>query len=157
MVLGLISCKENAGTEKETIKTDEQANTTLLNPPNQSQDAATATPLAITASWNGIKKMTEADFAKTLPIASVLTVVDFSAEWCGPCKRQYPILASIAKQMEGKVNFANIDVDENPNIAQQLGITSIPLLVFYKNGKIVHKVVGLQPEADLISTISEHL
>jgi len=111
----------------------------------------------VAANWKGILKMNDADFTKKIAATPGLTVVDFSAEWCGPCKKLHPILESLAKQMEGKVNFGNVDVDESPNIATELDISGIPLLVFYKNGKIVDKIIGLLPEADLKAKINEHL
>ena len=161
-----ISCKQaaNNSTTENTpsngdssySRSDRQPMTPQPPPPPNPDATVQNTPVK-GSTWKGIQKMTEAEFAKKLPESAVLTVVDFSAEWCGPCKKQYPILVSIAKEMQGKVNFANIDVDENPNIAAELEISSIPLLVFYKNGKIVHKIIGLQPEAELKATIKDYL
>ncbi len=160
-----VSCKqasnksttETTPTKSDTgySRNDRMPNIIPVPPPNP--DAPVINPAVKGSTWNGIQKMTEAEFAEKLPQSAVLTVVDFSAEWCGPCKRQYPILEAIAKEMKGKVNFANIDVDENPNIAAELEISSIPLLVFYKDGKIVHKIIGLQPEAQLKATIKDYL
>ena len=118
-------------------------------------DIVTSTPL--TSSWKGIQKMNDEDFSKKMAATPGLTVVDFSAEWCGPCKLLHPILVSLANEMEGKVNFGNVDVDESPNIATELAITGIPLLVFYKNGKIVDKIIGLLPKEDLKAKINQHL
>ncbi len=164
-----VSCKQaanNSTTDNSTTETTPSKPDTgysrsdgmpTIAPPPPNPDAKAQNKPVKGSTWKGIQKMTEAEFAEKLPQSAVLTVVDFSAEWCGPCKRQYPILEAIAKEMQGKVNFANIDVDENPNIAAELEISSIPLLVFYKDGKIVHKIVGLQPQAELKATIKEYL
>lgn len=96
--------------------------------------------------WEGIRKMGENEFGPLVRDASGITVVDFSAEWCGPCRRLEPILASLATQYAGKVRFANIDVDENTNLAVSLAITSIPLIAYYKDGQLVGKEVGLRSE-----------
>ncbi|MES2773315.1 MAG: thioredoxin [Bacteroidota bacterium] len=136
--------------------TNEKADTLNKVTENPQLDTTASKP-AVAASWKGILKITDAGFAEKIAATPGLTVVDFSAEWCGPCKQLHPILESLAKQMEGKVNFANVDVDESPNIATELAISSIPLLVFYKDGKIVDKTVGLLPEADIKAKINEHL
>ncbi len=163
VILISVSCKQaatNNTTEPTLSKSDSSyssGNGMPIIQPATNPEAPVNSTTVKGGTWKGIQKMTEAEFAQKLPESAVLTIVDFSAEWCGPCKMQYPILEAIAKEMQGKVNFANIDVDESPKIAAELGISSIPLLVFYKNGKIVHKIVGLQPEAALKATINEYL
>ncbi|WP_304055290.1 thioredoxin [Levilactobacillus namurensis] len=80
---------------------------------------------------------------------AVLTVVDFWAAWCGPCKMQTPVLEDLDQDYAGQVKFASLDVDQNQELAQSLGIMSIPSLVIFKNGKPTEKVVGFHPKAAL--------
>lgn len=80
---------------------------------------------------------------------TALTVVDFWATWCGPCKMQTPVLEGLDAEYAGKVKFASLDVDQNQELAQALGIMSIPSLVVFKNGKPTEKVVGFHPKAAL--------
>ena len=76
-------------------------------------------------------------------------MVDFWAAWCGPCRAIAPAVEEIAAEMEGKAVVGKIDVDVNPNVSAQFGITSIPTLLFFKDGKLVDKAVGAQPKAAL--------
>ena len=107
------------------------------------------TSQADVAEWEGVRKMGEAEFKQSVLKTTGITVVDFSAEWCRPCRQLQPILASIATQYAGKVRFANIDVDENTSLAVSLSITSIPFIAYYKAGQLVDKEVGLRSEKDL--------
>ncbi|MBE8539073.1 thioredoxin [Geoglobus acetivorans] len=76
-------------------------------------------------------------------------VVDFWAEWCMPCRMIAPIVEQLAKEYAGKVVFAKLNTDENPMIASRYGITGIPTLIFFKDGRPVDKVVGALPKAEL--------
>ena len=84
-----------------------------------------------------------------------IVLVDFWAEWCGPCKMIGPALEEIAKEMQGKVKIAKVNVDENPGIAGQLGIRSIPTLMLFKNGKLAGQKVGAAPKGDLTKWIQQ--
>lgn len=88
--------------------------------------------------------------------AQGVTLVDFWAEWCGPCRMVAPIVEELSGEMES-VKFAKVNVDENQGIAQSLGITAIPTLVLYRDGKPVDKVVGLLPKEQLKEFIEKHL
>ncbi|NEK20666.1 thioredoxin [Rhizobium leguminosarum] len=82
-------------------------------------------------------------------------VVDFWAEWCGPCKMIAPSLEEIAVEMEGKVKVAKLNIDENPELAEQFGVRSIPTLAIFKGGKVADISVGVKPKTDLSNWISK--
>ena len=76
-------------------------------------------------------------------------LVDFWAEWCGPCKMIAPAVHDLALEYEGKLNVAKVDVDSNPNIAMKFGVRSIPALIFFKDGEPVDQVIGALPKGAL--------
>ncbi len=94
-------------------------------------------------------KVTDASFEQDVLKASTPVVVDFWAEWCGPCRMIGPALEEISNEMQGKVTIAKVNVDENPGIASQLGIRSIPTLMLFKDGKLAGQKVGAAPKGDL--------
>ncbi|MDD2958661.1 MAG: thioredoxin [Lachnospiraceae bacterium] len=102
-----------------------------------------------------VKKITENEFKEVL--AAKMALVDFSAVWCGPCRMVAPVLEEVSEEMNDSVAFFNIDVDENPNLAQKYGITSIPALVLMKEGKVLDLQVGFLPKAGIISYIKSKL
>ncbi len=83
-------------------------------------------------------------------------VLDCWAEWCGPCKMISPIVEELADEYEGEVAFGKLDCDENKNIVMEYGIMAIPTLLFFKNGELVDKVVGVVPKEDIQRTVEEH-
>jgi thioredoxin 1 len=85
-----------------------------------------------------------------------LVLVDFHAEWCGPCKMLSPIVARVAKQVGDDVRVVKIDVDKNQSIAATLGIRGVPTLVLYKEGKLVWRQSGVIQERDLLLVINQH-
>jgi thioredoxin 1 len=82
-------------------------------------------------------------------------VVDFWAEWCGPCRMIAPALEEIAKELEGKVKIVKMNVDENPRVPGQFGIRGIPALLLFRNGQVTAQKVGAQPKGQLMAWISE--
>ena len=80
-------------------------------------------------------------------------VVDFWAEWCGPCKAIAPIVDELAEEYDGRVKFAKMDVDSNPNTPQKFGIRGIPALLIFKDGDKVGQLVGAAPKAKLVQSI----
>ena len=90
-------------------------------------------------------------------IKSGVTLVDFNAPWCGPCRMQKPVLEHLAEQRVGKVTFAEVNVDENQQSAVKLGIMSIPTIIIFKDGKEIERFVGFQPENALSVAIEKAL
>jgi thioredoxin 1 len=93
--------------------------------------------------------LTEQTFDEVLLATPGLVMVDFWAEWCGPCRAIAPVLEELAEASEGRVTLMKINVDENPGLAAHYGIRSIPTIVFFKEGAVVDRVVGAVPKAVL--------
>lgn len=101
--------------------------------------------------------VTDAAFEKTVLQSTLPVIVDFWAPWCGPCKMIAPVLEKIAKEYAGKVIVAKVNTDENPEWAMKYGIQGIPTLLFFSNGKIVHRQVGALPERALRDIVAQFL
>lgn len=90
-------------------------------------------------------------------VESGVTLVDFWAPWCGPCKMQLPIVEELATELEGSATIGKINVDEQPELASQFGVMSIPTLILFKDGQPVDKMVGLQSKDALKAKISNQM
>lgn len=100
---------------------------------------------------------TDSNFETEVLKSHKLSVVDFWATWCGPCIALGPTIETLAKDYEGRVNVGKLNVDENSNVSMQYGITSIPCILFIKDGKVVDKQVGVVPKSVLESKIAAHM
>lgn len=86
-----------------------------------------------------------------------ITIVDFFANWCGPCRKLSPLLEEVEKEFSEKIDFKKIDTDENIELAQKYQVTGLPTLLVFKNGEIVERMVGLMPKSTIITNIEKHV
>jgi thioredoxin 1 len=98
-------------------------------------------------------KVDEQNFEKEVIKSETPVLVDFWAEWCGPCKALGPIIAQLAEEYQGKLKVGKLNVDENNNLAMQYGVMSIPTMKFFKNGKVVAELIGAQPKQNIQEVI----
>ncbi len=102
-------------------------------------------------------EFSDSNFQADVLDSDKLSVVDFWAEWCGPCRAVGPVVEELAKEYDGKVNVGKVNVDENPETSMNYGITSIPAILFIKGGEVVDKQVGAVPKSVLNKKIQANL
>jgi len=98
-------------------------------------------------------EVTEANFEEIVEKSDKPVIVDFWAEWCGPCRMVGPIVDEIGKEFEGKAVVTKVDVDSNPGISAKFGIRNIPTILFFKNGEVVDKQVGAVPKGTIVNKL----
>jgi len=103
------------------------------------------------------KPVTDASFVNDVLQSDKLVLVDFWAEWCGPCRKVAPVLEEIANELSDKVTVVKLDIDANPETARAYRVMSVPTLTIFKGGKPVHSVAGAKPKAEIIRLIEAAL
>ncbi len=101
--------------------------------------------------------VTDANFETEIEKAEGLSVVDFWAEWCGPCRMVGPIIDQLAVDYQGKAKVVKLDVDSNQKTAMKFNVRSIPTILFFKDGKVVDQVIGAMPKPALDAKFKQHL
>lgn len=102
-----------------------------------------------------MKEISEAEFDGVTSTGTVL--IEFGAEWCGPCKAMLPVLRRLSTEYTGKMDVYSVDIDHSPAIAAKHGVMSVPTVVLYKGGKVVERMVGGLSERDLKKKIEPHI
>lgn len=104
---------------------------------------------------NHLKYLDDKNFDKE--IAEGVTLVDFYADWCGPCRMMEPIIEELAKEMEGKAKIAKIDIETSQKVTSNFNVTSIPTLILFKNGNELQRIVGIKDKDALLEAISKEI
>ncbi len=102
-------------------------------------------------------KVGNADFEAEVISSGKLTLVDFGAEWCGPCKKLHPVMNALAAEFGDRIKVVEVDVGVSPEIAMKFGITSVPQLLFFKDGMVRESVVGLLPKSKIVEKIEQYI
>ena len=104
-----------------------------------------------------ISTLTDSTFDEEVRAAEAPVIVDFWAEWCGPCKMIAPILEEIASEQQGKLTVAKLNVDDNPDVARRFDVMSIPTLIVFKDGEPAKRLVGAKGKGQLLQELAEFL
>lgn len=100
------------------------------------------------------QSFSDSNFEEEVMKSELPVLVDFYAEWCGPCKMMAPIIDELAKEYEGKWKIGKCDIDNSPELTAKFGITSIPTILFFKDGQVVNKALGFQSKEALVAKLS---
>ena len=102
-------------------------------------------------------EVSDAEFEQEVLKADLPVLVDFWAEWCGPCHQMAPILEALADEYTGRIKFVKLDTEENFDIPDRYGVRSLPTLLLFKGGQQVEKIFGARPKADLVRNLEKAL
>ncbi len=159
-VLAVLLVAAGCGKKAATTSVGEPPASPVAEAPQAEEAASHAAPEgeAAKAASGEIEHITSpVDFDAVVLKSNLPVLVDFWAEWCGPCQMLAPVLESIAKKYAGKLRVVKVNVDEAPELAERYQIQAIPTLLFVSGGKIVHTAVGYMDESQLDRLIREHL
>ena len=103
-----------------------------------------------------VNEFTDGNFDAEVVKSSGAVLVDFWAPWCGPCRQIAPMIEELSAENEGSIKIGKVNIDDNPQAAQQFGVSSIPTLMLFKGGEVVERFVGVQPKARLQEALDAH-
>lgn len=146
-LIGLVGC-EGAKAPEKTNK-EAAANSPAASAAGGSQAAVSAGD----SETHFARVISEASFETDVLKSDQVVLVDCWAPWCGPCRQIAPVVEEIAKDFEGQAVIAKLDVDTAPGISQKYEINAIPALLFFKNGEVVDKIVGVQPKEQIVAKL----
>lgn len=109
----------------------------------------------VVSAQSDVKIVSQSNFQSS--IKSGLVLVDFYADWCGPCKMMKPILEDVATEYKNKITIATLNTDANPILSQQYNITGIPCLILFKNGKEIKRIIGYHNKEQLLAKLADYL
>ncbi len=122
--------------------------------PHESSTPINTTENEEDKTMNGLLEFSDVNFESEVLKASQPVVVDFSATWCGPCKMLAPVVEELADENAGVAKVGKIDIDANPGTAAKYGVSSIPTIMVFKDGRVVDTLVGLQPKANIQEAVA---
>jgi thioredoxin 1 len=105
---------------------------------------------------SNVNELTDANFASEVLKSALPVLVDFWAPWCGPCRQIAPVIEELSAENAGSIKVGKVNIDDNPQSAQQYGVASIPTLMLFKGGEVVERFVGIQPKARLQKALDAH-
>ena len=112
-------------------------------------------PSAMNASTASVKHITQGEFAAEVALSTNPVVVEFYATWCGPCRKLGPMLDRLALPFTDKIKFVKVNIDESPGLAQNYSVQGVPTVIFFRDGKLADRLVGLPPEPELKASLEK--